>query len=147
MEYPDQFIRGILYNSDEFYSDGMLMPAVFKKFDVANSEGLRELSINWYDDEGAITQLIGQRHKTEDRPLYLGGVAIVDKYRLDEIKKHQGLVDRLFYERAPLDENKYHGNILFFEKKNCDNKTRLAMFSQHLASFARKMELNELIQC
>lgn len=107
--YPKEFLRGIA-NKDFIIDNGCILCTAFQFDDVARSDGYREASINWLDDDGAITLALNQR-KENGKIQFPGGVARIDLNYTKMILHNFSQAD-FSYERAPLENNKYHGNLL-----------------------------------
>lgn len=102
-EYPDNLIRGLIQNTVE---DGIVLAAAFQ-FKINNERGAREeISINWYDNDEAISITFSQKKKDTDLYQFPVGVAILSKNEIDKI----GFIN---YERDRLPGNPYHGNIFY----------------------------------
>ena len=115
MNYPKNSIKGIPNNS--YFHAGTVGAHLFyfKQIidDVAivRDDGAAEESINWEDDECAIDFTLNQRKKNGD--LQFGeGVAIIPRSELDRLSRLPAIRGLLSYERSPLDDNPYHGNLL-----------------------------------
>ncbi len=112
MEYPENCIRGVpnetfirenfIIGSDLFY---------FKDRD-SQEDGWTDLSINWQDDDLAIEFTMNQKKDGSDELQFKAGVVIVPRDEIDRIKNRYTRMNKLSYERVPLEENKYHGNLL-----------------------------------
>lgn len=123
-QYPEFFCRGIINNNgNQFYYtslDGntiserpILRDTIFDKFtkpDPPRSDNFHELSINWVDDDGALDLLMNYKKGTEIH--YKGGACKTALSTFTEWTKKYAAAMHLKYERQPLEENKYHGNIL-----------------------------------
>ena len=85
-------------------------------------------SINWMDDEGAIDFTLCQK-KEDGHEQFRVGVAILPRSELDKLKRRTGITESFDYERAPLPNNHYHGNILVSSKlsKTIRNMIRSAL--------------------
>ncbi len=106
--YPKEFLRGI--SNKDFIENGHVLYTAFQFDDTGRDDGNREASINWLDDDGAITMALSQK-KENGKFQFPGGVARID---LDFAKMilHNFAQIGFSYERAPLENNKYHGNLL-----------------------------------
>ena len=95
--------------------NGIPDSALFKEFKI--NEGKKsdyaELSVNWYDDELALNQIINQ---TDDKgeKIYKVGAVILSRIELDRLCNRNPIFkENVRYERDPIKgKNKYHGNIL-----------------------------------
>lgn len=109
MEYADKLIRGIS-GPQMIDAQGKASGELFQFEDNTRIEGFTEVSINWYDDEGALEHILNQR-KQDNAIQFRAGAAIILRSDIDL------LIERLFknwiyYDRDKLPDNKYHGNIL-----------------------------------
>jgi len=111
MSYPDYLIRGIYHPN--LIDENDLLSAESFPFHKESSRlpDYHEESINWYDDEEAITHTFNQK-KDGDTFQFKGGIAILARSEVDRLKYIIHLKDRFTYERCPMDTNKYHGNLL-----------------------------------
>ena len=106
--YPKEFLRGIA--NKDFIDNGHVLFSAFQFDDTGRVDENREASINWLDDDGAISLALNQR-KENGKLQFTGGVARIN---LDYAKLilHNFSQEGFTYERAPLENNKYHGNLL-----------------------------------
>jgi hypothetical protein len=112
MHYPEHFIRGIT-NHGFVDSDGRASAEIFQFDDTGRDDGFCEASINWYDDENALALIMEQRkEKDEQTYQFRYGAAIIARFDADRIMNNALYAEVFRYERAPLDENQYHGNLL-----------------------------------
>lgn len=111
MEYPDKCIKGIPNNS--FVRDGLIGSDLFyfKDRDARDDEWI-EQSINWHDDEQAVQFTLNQTKEEIGELHFKAGIALLPRAEIDRIREKCALLDRLSYERYPLEYNPYHGNIL-----------------------------------
>ncbi len=108
---PDSFFRGFSHPGC-FTPEGFITNEGFK-FDLPvespRSDSFEEASINWKDDEHALRILCLQRSKKND---------IQFKYGYSELKlsdvtlQLRPFLSYFDYERKPLINNPYHGNLL-----------------------------------
>ncbi len=131
MNYPDRFIRGItetsvLRDRDRPLAIDNVGRAAFSFNTSQNRQDSKnELSVNWEDDDAAISFTLTQK-KESGRIRYQVGVAIVPRLAIDEINSKPAIPNLLSYERAPLPNNNYHGNILVDEQQSIHTKRMLA---------------------
>lgn len=111
-DFPDKLIRGIS-NPDFISKEGRPTLAMFQ-FDENNlrTDNYVEASINWLDNEGAITQILYAKKDGTDSPQFRVGYAIMSKEMLDLVKKTPMYLGYIDYERRIVDGNDYHGNLL-----------------------------------
>ena len=122
MEYPDFFLRGIARDDPQFINPPILNST--QRIPTANlftggfdlnedrQDEFEELSINWIDDDGAYDVAFSQINSKNGGHQFKAGVGVYDFATLKEIASSQFYKDILNYERAPIPNNKYHGNIL-----------------------------------
>ena len=103
-------IRGI--SDPSWVSDGYASAALFQFKESNRREGFSELSINWYDDEGALDQILSQRKEKDNTIQFKGGAAILSKESVASINKIPRYIGTTHFDRDELPDNKYHGNIL-----------------------------------
>ena len=142
-EYPEYFLRGIL--NKDYLIDGLPASNLFENFkenvnrekDCQNAE----LSINWYDCEFALEQMLGQMTETDNNVVrYKAGVGVFSRAKLDKLcKRNPYCVGILSYERDEIkvigEENPHHGNLLLLKEvaMGKDGKRKRAMISALLA--------------
>ena len=127
MAFPDHCIRGIPHKG-YVNPDGTIGAHLF--FFVGKDAGdgwLRE-SINWQDDDSALDFTCNQT-KTDGSPQFTGACTVprLDLDRLGLSPLSPGL---LSYERQPVPENGFHGNLLF---RAGVEKLTMKMFGASLA--------------
>lgn len=111
MTYPDNCLRGI-WNERHVMEDGLVDSSLFFfTEDCVRSTGEFEQSINWEDDGQAIPFTLSQK-KQDDTPQFKGGVAVIARADLDRLSKLRTFGEALSYDRQPLPENAYHGNLI-----------------------------------
>jgi hypothetical protein len=111
MIYPENCIRGIP-NSDFLINDGAIGSHLFYfKTEHKRDDGLIEQSINWEDDDTVIEFTLNQKKENGERQ-FKAGVAIIPREEIDRLSKRPTIRDLVTYERQPLQNNPYHGNIL-----------------------------------
>jgi len=114
MQYPDHCIRGIL-NPALLLEDDMLSLGTFDFRKGNRKDDWIEASINWMDDEYAIDFTFKQTKKSGELK-YGVGIAILPRSELDRIKKNYKFIGYFDYERAKIEGNDYHGNLLLKDK-------------------------------
>ena len=111
MGHPTNCIKGIP-NDDFLDEDGTPAPHLFYfKDEHVRSDGWKEQSINWEDDESVIEFSLNQR-KEDGSVQFKAGVTIIPRNELDRLNNRPTIRGVLSYERQPLDNNPHHGNIL-----------------------------------
>ena len=113
-EFPDEFIRGI--SSKDFIQNGLVLSSAFQFEDFRRTDNMSEASINWVDDEGAVELALNQK-KDNGKLQFSAGVT---RLELETVKLFlRSIPPEVFsYERAPLEDNVYHGNLLIDSKVN-----------------------------
>lgn len=136
MSYPEKMLRGIS-NLDWIDEDGRPSAAAFQ-FDTAigRTDGYEETSINWYDEENALTILLTQQKENTNILQFKGGVAILPKEWVDTMMKNPAGNGIINYERRELPNNKYHGNLLRLSSLPKNQRT---MISSALAMGVEKI--------
>lgn len=107
MSYPDSCIKGIP-NCDFVTQDGL--PATHLFYFNIRKDGYVEQSINWNDVDEAITFTFSQTRNGQLQFRY--GAAILLRSEIDRLISLPTVLSRLSYERQPLKDNPYHGNIM-----------------------------------
>jgi hypothetical protein len=106
-------LRGI--PNDDFIEDEFPTSVLFyfeKRADQQDSaDCYQEQSINWRDDDGALTLLFNQR-KPDSSIQFKAGAAVLSRHELDRLISRPALKQRLSYERSETTDNRYHGNLL-----------------------------------
>jgi hypothetical protein len=92
------------------------------------NDGWTEDSINWMDDKDAMEFTLNQVKDSGELQFKMG-VAILPRAELDRIKRRHGFAGHFDYERAPIEENQYHGNLLLRSdvSKHLKNMIRSAL--------------------
>ena len=130
VKYPNRFIRGIanrdcLRDQSGTLSVSNIGGAAFTFSPQPNhTDGKWELSVNWEDDNDAISFTLSQ--KKEGRIQFRVGVVILPRTAIDEINKSPSTPNWLSYERLSVNDNKYHGNLLVNSDLHRQNKRLLS---------------------
>jgi hypothetical protein len=114
--FPDNCIRGI--RKKDFLTPEGISSAVYlpdERTAQNREDGGLETSINWEDD-GTVLNF------TLRNPAYQWGVARLPRATIDYLNVQPASANALSYERAPLEGNPYHGNIVF--RQNLSKVTR-----------------------
>jgi len=139
MQYPEKCIRGIL-KPDFIDEDGVANINLFQFQKREPLDGWSESSINWMDDGKAIGLTLDQT-KLNGELRYELGIATLLRSDLDRIKKRHGFANCFNYERAPIENNRYHGNLLL---KDNILPTRKKM-ARNLLAFSAQIHYREAI--
>jgi hypothetical protein len=121
MDYPDNCIRGVK-DPNHFTPDGTVGAEVFYFHLADRGDGWKEESINWQDHDSVVQFTLNQL-KTDGNPLFRGGIVVLPLEAIDRINKLYTLKGFINYERKPLPDNRYHGNILL--KADTTKKTNM----------------------
>lgn len=108
-EYPSYFLRGL--SNKDFVCNGMVVYNAFQFDDFKRDDNKRELSINWLDDDGAIANILSKK-KENGKLQFPMGVAKLELSTVLMILSNFKNTGYFSYERAPLPDNTYHGNLL-----------------------------------
>ena len=109
MNYPENSIKGIPNN--DFLIEGKYVASHLFHFKQARDDGAIEQSINWEDDASAIDFTLNQK-KENGEFQFKAGVAILPRSEIDRLSRYPSIRGMLSYERSPLADNPYHGNLL-----------------------------------
>ena len=108
-EFAENLLRGV---TDEKKIKGNSVDwTAFIPSGGNNNNGWGKSSINWEDDENAIDHLQSQKKNGEIQ--FKGGIVRIPRTGVDEIISHFHAVSQFAYEREELEDNPYHGNLLF----------------------------------
>jgi hypothetical protein len=111
MDFPEHCIRGIP-NKDFISDDGIIGSHLFHfKKEHNRQDGWCEQSINWNDDENAISFTLKQKKK-DGEIQFKSGLLLLPRNEIDRLITRPAIANSLSYERDILDDNKYHGNLL-----------------------------------
>lgn len=109
--FPPTYFRGIRKKNQVFEYEGVEYPRgeAFEpdlRTKAARQDDWMETSIHWNDDDDALPLVLDEPHFYR--------VARMPRSELDELPARYPIaVNSLKYERRPLEDNPYHGNILF----------------------------------
>jgi hypothetical protein len=109
--FPNECIKGIP-NQNFWDREGVVYSSLFEfKENPIRSDSRLENSVNWIDCEDCIGFTMSQ--KKEDGAIqFREGLAVLSRDRIDSICTMPAVNNLLSYERAPLNGNPYHGNLL-----------------------------------
>jgi len=108
--FPDNCLKGIP-KEDGLTPEGAVARHIFYFEDnPQRSDGLTDQSINWEDDTDAIEFTLSQLK--DGRPQFSVGIAVLPREEIDRLRLTIPGYSTLFYERHPLSDNRYHGNLL-----------------------------------
>jgi len=112
MEFPDRCIRGIP-SMDCLLQGGTVASLSLFAFPSARcrGDGWIDESINWMDNDRVGDFTLSQT-KEDGQPQFPVGIAVVRRTELDGLKKKSGFAGHFDYERARIEGNDYHGNLL-----------------------------------
>ena len=109
MHYPENSIKGIPNN--DFLIEGRNVASHLFHFEQTRDDGAVAQSINWEDGASVIDFTLNQR-KENGELQFRAGVAIIPRSEIDRLCRLPTIGGLLSYERSPLEENPYHGNLL-----------------------------------
>ena len=106
--FPEAFLRGL--SNKDFVCEGHVLQSAFQFDNTGRADNMHEASINWLDDDGAIEVALSQK-KDNGKLQFQAGVA---KLNLNTVKLFLATIQNstFSYERAEIDGNPYHGNLL-----------------------------------
>jgi len=121
--YPSELIRGVA-NSKELNEEGKATVSlfVFRENPSRNDDNM-ELSINWCDDKEKALSIIMNQVKEDGSYQFKAGAAVLSKEKIDLMKQSPVCSKEFDYERAPLDNNEFHGNIICNKKLQRQKQT------------------------
>ena len=109
--YPNNLLRGI--SSLEFISkNNIVLAGAFQFSKNVRDDLFRELSIIWMDNEAKAFEIAFNQRKSDNKIQFCGGVAILELDQIKHLLKKFIDSKQFCYERRPLDNNEYHGNLL-----------------------------------
>ena len=128
MDYPEKLLRGIS-KEDEKDAQGRftLASLQFQPNPKRENTTYLELSINWYDSEASLEE-IRSREKEDGSLQFKGGVAQLDRKKIDFVANTANAFRDLLYERKSEDLNPFHGNILLNNSLDKVTKTAIRGF-------------------
>ena len=130
--YPNSFYRGI---SEQYLKDGYLLPESFHiDTETGRNDGYTEISITWNDEPDSFQVIASQLNERTGLIQFPAGIAEIQKDEFEARMRPQLIVKNMSYERAPIESNKYHGNILL--RASLD-KTMRTMIKSQLALLAQ----------
>lgn len=137
MEFAKDFWRGIPNSS--FISNNRLSAQAFQFDDNPDrTDSYRELSINWNDEPESLEVLLSQRKEKDDQIQFKAGAARIEVANL-KLLFSSFIFDNSFkYERSPLPNNRFHGNLLI--KSGLDKPER-TMIQNGLALLANNNKM------
>jgi len=91
------------------------------------------------DDENAVPYTLSQ--VKDNAPHFKVGVALLSRTELDGIRKKYG-ADIFDYNRAPNDDNRYHGNLLLRDEGGTPFKKMISVMLAHFADVRLRNDIN-----
>ena len=128
-KYPDFCLKGIT-NEKHIDECGSISNEAFRWDESKNNLGYNESSINWMDNEDVIKITLNQKN-ADGSFHFKAGVAKLSKSQIDRCI-NLNTIERISYERRPVEDNKYHGNLLL--KKDLDKSTKNRLIAQIILS-------------
>lgn len=131
---PECFLRG--FNTKECFTKEQNI--AIGAFQFGNhtddrNDNYHEASVNWEDDEGAVTTLLTQKKDDNDELMFKYGYARLPLNLVKMTLKSLIMKDYLDFERKPLENNPYHGNLLI---PGDITKPEKSMIQNNLAAIA-----------
>jgi hypothetical protein len=133
--YPENCLRGIP-NPQQVKENELVDVDVFM-FNNQNiiENSSHQISINWQDDDNAISFTLAQK-RTDEELQFKGGVAVIPRSDLDQLSKLPIMKESFSYNRQRLQENEYHGNLIL---KLGFSPARRKMIANTLAAHVSKI--------
>jgi len=139
MKYPDTCIKGIP-NDDFLIEDGSVASHLFYFKQVhKRDDGWIEQSINWNDDDFVVEFTFNQR-KENGEVQFKVGLTSIPREGIDNLNEQPTVNGILAYERQPLGDNPYHGNIMI---RADVPKPTMKKIAAHLASIVTEVILKQ----
>jgi hypothetical protein len=140
-DFPEHCIRGVgkekyIYD-DDTVSAGLFIPD--KRTASTRGDGGFETSINWEDNNDVLVFTLEYRDENNHLAFPHGAVR-VPRQEIDHVNELESTRDTLTYERGPLPDNPYHGNIVF---RGSLPNPRLTMIANILAAASSKVYRRE----
>lgn len=111
MTFPDSCLRGIP-NTSYLVEDGSVGAHLFHFEDKSTRDDeWIEQSISWEDDSAALALTLNQKKENGELQFKAGAVRI-PRDELDRLSRQPTVTGFISYERRPLENNPYHGNLL-----------------------------------
>lgn len=132
--FPECFLRG--FNTpDCFTKEQNIAIGAFQfgNHTDERNDNYHEASINWEDDEGSVKTLLEQKKDNTNELMFKYGYARLPLNLVKMTLKSLMSKDYLNFERKPLENNPYHGNILI---PGDINKQEKSMIQNNLAAIA-----------
>jgi hypothetical protein len=111
MTFPASFLRGVP-NPSFLLEDGSASTHLFHfEEERHRADGWIEQSINWEDNQSALELIFNQRKENGELQFKAGAVRI-PREEIDRLSRRPTVAGMLGYERSPIENNPYHGNLL-----------------------------------
>jgi len=129
MCYANSYIRGVP-NDDFITPDGRISSHLFYFYPRdERTDGWLEQSINWLDNKQVIEFTLNQKNN-KDEIKFKSGIVKLPRNEIDRLNQQPTIKGLLSYERCPIINNPYHGNLLL---KNNTAKPTMKMIAAGLA--------------
>jgi len=115
VHYPDTFLRGISKGDLIIPETGGVTAELFlpnSKSAVAREDGCEDISINWEDNEDVVAFTLLLK-KNESMYQFPNGLVRLNTEEIHRINSLPTMDAPLSYERNELENNPYHGNIVY----------------------------------
>ena len=139
-DFPDNCIRGIqklknVYQDTNTVSAQLFIPD--ERTIKNRSDGGQETSINWEDDETVLDFTLNQKDENDqNRLLFPNGAVKLPRSEMDKLIADANISNAISYERNPLANNVYHGNIVF---RDGLSKPMITMIANVLALYCSEV--------
>ncbi|MCE7988200.1 MAG: hypothetical protein DYG89_44135 [Caldilinea sp. CFX5] len=141
-EFPTHCLRGI--RKKEYFVEGtqVLSAGIFEpdpRTSDQRADGGSETSINWEDNATVVSFTLRNRQSAAHGIARLPRQVIEEINQLPNLARYVGVRPDRFvsYERAPLPDNIYHGNLVFARQLP---KQLVRLLAGHLAMYAEFIE-------
>lgn len=138
-DFPENCIRGIR-EKKYINPDGVtVFAALFTPYEKTagnREDGCMETSINWEDNEEVMSFTLNYRVNGDTNLAFPNGAVRIPIEKMDAINTFDATRDSIFYERARISGNEYHGNIVF--RKHL-SKNQITFIANMLAAASSKV--------
>lgn len=141
MSFSDNLLRGLTI-PDALTDEGTVSSQVFQfKEEHSRDDGWIEQSINWEENDDVLSFTLDQI-KDDGSFQFKMGIVRLERKEIDKLNARPTIKNKnlLSYEKQPLPDNCYHGNILL---KSSVSKPTKRMIAANLAAAVSKIIIRE----